>query len=397
MTPGPRLDLVPIPPSTNGVIRVSRPTFSSAEVRAVARVLASGEVGGNGPIGREVERLLAKRLNARRVLLLSSCTHAYQAGLQALGIGKGDEVIMPSFSYMSMANAVLNVGARPVFVDVEPDHLTIDPVAANRAVTRRTKAILAVHYAGYPCQMDALLALKRRYELAILEDAAQAIGSTYRGRALGTIGEFGCLSFHQTKNIVCGEGGAFVTQRVALADRVDLIREKGTNRSAFLRGKVGRYEWIAQGDNYVLSELQAAILREQLLKLDILTARRRRLGLRYVRWLRPLEQRGRLRLPPFRRPEEIAGYNWHFLYVMVEPPGDRNRVIAQLRARNIEATTHFPALHCSPLGRQFHRGGSLPYAEAAAKRLMRIPLHAELSVRDQQRVVEALHEVLEGH
>jgi dTDP-4-amino-4,6-dideoxygalactose transaminase len=240
--------------------------------------------------------------------------------------------------------------------------------------------------------MDALLGLKRRHDLVILEDAAQAIGSTYRGRALGTIGDFGCLSFHQTKNIVCGEGGAFVTQHVALADRVDLIREKGTNRSAFLRGEVGRYEWIAQGDNYVLSELQAAILREQLLKLDIVIARRRRLGLQYVRGLRPLEQRGRLRLPPFTRPEEITGYNWHSFHVMVEPP--RDRVIAQLRARHIEATSHFPALHCSPLGRQLHRGGSLPCSEAAAERLMRIPLHAELSVRDQQRVVEALHEVL---
>jgi len=311
----------------------------------------------------------------------------------ALQIGRGDEVIMPSYAYMSMANAILNVGARPVFVDVEPAHLTIDPTAARRAVTRRTKAILAVHYAGYPCDMDALLAIKRQYRIALIEDAAQAIGSTYRGRMVGTIGDVGCLSFHETKNITCGEGGALVTQRTDIAACADIIREKGTNRSAFLRGNIPRYEWIAQGDNYVLSEIQAAILRAQLVKLEAVNVQHGQVGLRYLRALRPLETNGAIRLPGVHPTNHRIRYNWHLFFLLVQPPWRRDDVIAQLRRDRIQATFHFVALHTTPFGRQFHDGTPLPHAEAADRQLLRIPIYPGLRIAHQQRVIDALYQV----
>jgi len=378
------------------MIPVHRPFLSRVDVQAVTRVLTTRQIGGNGPVGRDVERLLARQLDAPHVLLMTSCTHACQAALRALKIGPGDEVIVPSYSYVSMANAVLNVGARPVFVDVEPAHLTMDPAAAAAAITPRTKALLAVHYAGYPCDMDALTAVAKRHNLALIEDAAQAIGSALRGRALGTIGDVGCLSFHETKNITCGEGGAFVTSHPVLAHRADLLREKGTNRSEFLQGKVPRYEWMTEGDNYVLSELQAALLRSQLSKLDAILTVRRRLGLRYLDRLRPLEARGVIRLPRFESAHPPVTYNWHLFYIMVQPPWRRDAIMAFLRQRRIQSTFHFIALHTTPMGQRLHTAGPLPRAEAADRQLLRLPLYAGLRLNDQDRVIESLAAAFAG-
>ena len=254
-------------------IAFTRPWFDAREEEAVREALA-GQVSGDGPIGRRVEARLAGQLGASRVLLTTSGTHALELALLALGIGPGQEVVCPSFTFVSSANAVLRVGARPVFADIEEDTLGLDPADVERRLTPRTSALLPVHYAGVAPDMEALLALARQRGLRVVEDAAQGLGATWRGRALGTLGDAGCLSFHETKNVTCGEGGALVLADPEIARRAEIAREKGTNRAAFFRGEVDKYTWVAEGSSYVLSDVLAAILDAQLDKLARIQALR---------------------------------------------------------------------------------------------------------------------------
>src|SRR5688500_7400581 len=300
-------------------IPLSAPWFDEEEAACVRKALA-GRVAGNGPFGQRVEPRLQQMLGAPRVLLTTSCTHALELALLSLGIGPGQEVICPSFTFVSTANAILRVGARPVFADIEEDTLGLDPRDVERCLTPRTAALMPVHYAGVAADMDGLGALARGRGLHVVEDAAQGLCASWRGRALGTLGNAGALSFHETKNVTCGEGGALVVMDAELAQRAEVIREKGTNRSAFLRGEVDKYTWVAEGSSYVLSDVLAALLDAQLDKMAEIQARRALVAARYRSELAHWAERHGVRLPARLGDREDNAHLFYLLY-----PGERER------------------------------------------------------------------------
>jgi dTDP-4-amino-4,6-dideoxygalactose transaminase len=327
----------------------------------------------------------------RRVLLTTSCTHALELALLALGIGQGQEVICPSFTFVSTANAVLRVGARPVFADIEERFLGLDPADVERRLTPRTAALIPVHYGGWAAEMDGLLALARDRRLKVVEDAAHASAAAdFRGRPLGTLGDAGCFSFHETKNVVCGEGGALAVGDGLLADRAEIIREKGTNRSAFLRGQVDRYTWVAEGSSYVLSDVLAAMLDAQLDKLGEIQARRARLAARYRAALGAWAETRGVKLPPECKERRTSH---HCFYLLFPDERLRDAVMTALRAAGVMATFHYVPLHSSPQGRRLGEGDlRLPVTDRVASTLLRLPLHALMSEDDVDRVVQTLQE-----
>jgi len=367
----------------------SVPWFDERERAAVASAL-EGRVAGDGPIGQRVEKRLADSLKAERVLLTTSCTHAMELALLALDVGPGQEVLCPSFTFVSTANAVLRVGARPVFVDIEDATLGLDPEDAERRVTSHTAALMPVHYAGVAPDMDALLDLAGRRGLKVVEDAAQGLGARWRGRALGTLGDGGCFSFHESKNVTCGEGGALVIGDPELARRAEVIREKGTNRAAFLRGEVDKYTWVAEGSSYVLSDVLAAILEAQLDKLPEIEARRAAVEGRYRAGLEEWAGRAGVRLPS--SPPECESN--HHLFHLLYPDGvSRDRALATLRQRGVMATFHYVPLHSAPQGQAIGaHDTSLPVTDRVAATLLRLPLHPRLSEDDVDYVIEVVRE-----
>src|SRR6266849_233880 len=313
---------MPAPP-----IQLSEAWFDAREADRIARALA-GRVAGNGPFCVKVEERLKQLLGGRRVLLTTSCTHAMELALLALGIGAGQEVICPSFTFVSTANAVLRVGARPVFADIEDRTLGLDPEDVSRRTSSRTAALLPVHYAGIAADMTRLLALARDRGLMVIEDAAHGLGASFQGRPLGALGEAGCFSFHETKNVTCGEGGAVTFADPAVAERAEIIREKGTNRSAFLRGEVDKYTWVAEGSSYVLSDVLAAMLDAQLDKLPEIQRRRGAVVRRYREGLAAWAQQRGVRLPPELPDREP---NHHIFYLLLPDEAARDRCLEDLR------------------------------------------------------------------
>jgi dTDP-4-amino-4,6-dideoxygalactose transaminase len=370
-------------------IQLSETWFDAREAERIARAL-EGRVAGNGPFGQTVEGRLQKLLG-QRVLLTTSCTHAMELALLALGIGPDQEVICPSFTFVSTANAVLRVGARPVFADIEDHTLGLDPQDVLRRTSARTAALLPVHYAGIAADMDPLLAIARERGFKVIEDAAHGLGARFRGRPLGTLGDAGCLSFHETKNITCGEGGALVVGDPETAERAEVIREKGTNRSAFLRGEVDKYTWVAEGSSYILSDVLAAMLDAQLDKLDEIQSRRARVASRYRAELSPWAEAHGVRLPPA---DEARRGNDHLFYLLLPDEETRDRYLAGLRARGVMAAFHYVPLHSSPHGRRLGAAADLPVTDRVARTLLRLPLHARLSEEDVDRVVGAVKETL---
>ena len=377
------------PAASERPIPFSKASYDEREIEAVRAALAV-QACGDGPAGRRVEARLAAQLGAHRVLLTTSGTHALELALLALGIGPGQEVVCPSFTFVSSANAVLRVGARPVFADIEERTLGLDPEDVERRLTPRTRAIIPVDYAGVAPDMDALGALARRHRLNVVEDAAQGIAATWRGRALGTLGDAGCLSFHETKNVSCGEGGALVVGDPELAARAEIAREKGTNRSAFLRGQVDKYTWVAEGSSYVLSDVLAAILETQLDKLDALQVKRARVVARYREQLADWARSRGVELAP-QLPERTE--NHHIFRLLYPDPQARDAALRSLRSRGVMATFHYVPLHSSPHGRAIGADlAPLPVTDRVAATLLRLPLHAELSDADVERVIEAVRE-----
>lgn len=373
-------------------IPFNRTCLGEEEIRAAMESIKSGKIGGNGPIGRRVERLIADMVGSRFVFLTTSCTHALEMALMILGIEEGDEVIMPSFSFVSAANAVMRLKAKPVFVDVGED-LNIDPLKIELAITRKTKAIICIHYAGIPCRMKEIMGLAKRYNLYIIEDAAQALGSRYKERYLGTIGDIGCLSFHETKNFTCGEGGAFLTNAKAIAKKADIAREKGTNRSAYLNGEVDKYTWFDIGSSYVLSDILAAVLLEQVKKVKHIINERKTIGLRYMKGLESLEYEDKIMLPSF----DIDGsFNWHLFYFRVFTKKHRDYILRRLWEKGIGATFHFQPLHLSPYSRKMfeYKKGDFPVTEKASETLIRLPLYPALKKKEQEYIIDSIHKIL---
>ena len=367
-------------------IPLSRPWFGQDELARVREAL-EGRSAGDGPFCRRVERALAERLGAPRVLLTTSCTHALELALLALGVGPGQEVVCPSFTFVSTANAVLRVGARPVFADIEEKTLGLDPAEVERRLSPRTAALIPVHYAGVAPDMERLLDLAGARGLFVVEDAAQALGASFGGRALGTLGDAGCFSFHETKNVACGEGGALALRDAAVGRRAEIIREKGTNRSAFLRGEVDKYTWVAEGSSYVLSDVLAAVLDAQLARFDEIHARRSAVASRYREALAGWAVRHGVRLFPDLPDRQTNDH----IFALIFPDGTaRDRCMAFLRARGIGATFHYVPLHSSPHGRSFAPDEALPATDRIASRLLRLPLFPLLTSAEVDRVVEAV-------
>jgi dTDP-4-amino-4,6-dideoxygalactose transaminase len=336
---------------------------------------------------------LQERFGIHRVLMTPSCTAALEMAAMLCDLGPGDEVIMPSFTFVSTANAVVRLGARPVFVDIRPDTLNLDETLIEDAITPRTKAILPVHYAGVACAMDRIEAIAAGHGLHVIEDAAQAVNSWHQGRALGSIGRLGCYSFHETKNYICGEGGALCINDPALVERAEILRDKGTNRRQFFRGEVDKYTWVDVGSSYVPSEINCAFLYAQLELLDAITARRREVYQRYHHLLAPLAARGLVRLP--QAPEDCET-NCHLFWVLLPTARARDLAMKHLNAHGVNAVFHYVPLHSSPMGQKFGcREGDLPATEDISGRLLRLPFFYEITEREQAEVVRRLGEFLE--
>jgi dTDP-4-amino-4,6-dideoxygalactose transaminase len=369
-------------------IPFNKPFLVGDESELVARCLASGNTAGDGPFTRECQQLMEQRFGASRVLLTTSCTSALEMAALLCDVAPGDEVILPSYTFVSTANAFLLRGATLKFVDVRPDTLNIDEQLIERAITPRTKVIVPVHYASIGCEMDAIGALARKHSLQVVEDAAQAVDATYRGTYLGTLGALGAYSFHASKNFGCGEGGALLVNDAKLAERAEIIREKGTNRSRFFRGQVDKYTWVDVGSSYIPADILAALLLSQLRHMDEITARRRRVHESYYAALQPLAERGLLTLPTI--PAHCSS-NYHMFYVIVADLATRTALIAHLKAAGILAVFHYVPLHTSPVGLSLgYESGMLPVTEDLSDRLLRLPMYAGLEDSAVAAVVEAI-------
>ena len=366
------------------MIRFNVPALTGGEKAYLDEAIAAGRFSGDGPFTRRCQALLEKTLGAPKVLLTPSCTAALEMAALLLNIAPGDEVIMPSFTFVSSANAFALRGATIVFVDVDATTMNLDPATVAAAITPRTKAILAVHYAGVGCDMEALGAIARKAGASLVEDAAQGIGASYKGRALGAIGDLGCISFHETKNLHCGEGGALVINDPELVHRAEIIREKGTNRANFIRGEVDKYTWVDIGSSFLPSDLSAAFLLAQLEAEGEITQKRLAIWRRYA---------GALRNSGFELPNPPAGsaHNGHCFWIKARDEDERNAVIEKLREAAIQAPFHYIPLHSTEPGRahgRFHGADVVTTRDAG--RLLRLPLHNALSEADQEKVIEAL-------
>jgi len=378
-------------PSEESVIPLSRPCMGEEEERAAVRAIKSGAIGGGGPLGRKLGDLVQEMFGVRHALAVTSCTHALEMAMLALDVRTGDEVICPSFAFVSAANAVVLRAARVVFADIEEESLGIDPVDFETRITPRTRGVIVIHYAGVPCRMGEILKIARKHDLFVVEDAAQAVGSAWQGVHMGTLGEIGCYSLHVTKNITCGEGGVFLTNDSNLFARAEIIREKGTDRSQFLRGEISKYLWQAPGSSYVPADVLCAIAIEQLHKLGRINKARERIYTRYMEELAPLEQAGKIRLPTI---PAGASPNWHIFHILLADPSRRDPFLDGLRERRINAAFHFVPLHTAPYWREIEEPPELPVTDRVASSLVRLPLYPDLRDEEQKRVIAAVFKLL---
>lgn len=375
-------------------IPFTRAFMTGAEIGYIAEAIAATRLSGNGPFSGRCADRLEREIGATRALLTHSCTGALEMAVILADIGDGDEVIMPSFTFVSTANAVVLRGGVPVFVDIREDTLNLDETKIEDAITSRTKALVPVHYAGVGCAMDAIEVVARRHGLVVIEDAAQGVLATYAGRPLGSFGDAAALSFHETKNVMCGEGGALLVNRDDWVDRAEIIHEKGTDRRRFFRGQVDKYSWVDVGSSYPLSDINAAFLWAQLLEAEAITEKRLRVWDAYHAAFEALEERERLRRPVV--PAECR-HNAHMYYVLVGETVDRDAFIDSLEAAGVNAVFHYVPLHSSAAGRRLGRtSGELPVTERASERLVRLPLWAGMDERHVERVVAAVHDALSG-
>jgi len=372
-------------------IPFNKPSVVGAELANIADALARGHLSGDGYYTQRCHQWLEQRLGCRRALLTHSCTGALEMAAILCELAPGDEVIMPSYTFVSTANAFVLRGAVPVFVDIRADTLNIDERLIEAAITPRTKAIAVVHYAGVACEMDAIMATARRHGLLVVEDAAQALLATYRQHNLGTIGQLGCVSFHETKNLLSGEGGALLVNDGRFVARAEIIREKGTNRSTFLRGEVDKYSWVDIGSSYLPSELNAAFLEAQFVHSDAVIARRRAVWQRYYTGLGTLAAAGLIELP--RRNYDDREPNGHLFYVLTDTLATRSALAAHLRTHDILSVSHYVPLHSSPAGRTRGRAsGSMKVTDDISERLLRLPIYYSISDAEVDTVIDAVRD-----
>lgn len=358
------------------------------ELEYISNALAIGQIAGDQTFSKKCQQLLERSLGARRALLVTSCTHALEMSALLLNIAPGDEVIVPSFTFVSTANAFALRGARVVFADIRPDTLNLDEKQLPSLITPRTRAILPVHYAGVSCEMDAIMPLAQQHGLAVIEDNAHGLFAKYKGRWLGTFGSLATQSFHETKNITCGEGGALLINDESLVERAEIIREKGTNRSRFFRGQVDKYTWVDLGSSYVMSDVLAAFLYGQLEVWEEIQRRRKQIWDRYFAALTPWAQQNGVRLPIVPAHCEQA---YHMFYILLPSLDIRQRLIAHLKAQGILSVFHYLPLHLSEYGKRWDgKAGDCPVTEDVSDRLLRLPFFNVLDEAAQMRVIEAV-------
>lgn len=371
-------------------IPFTSPTTTGQEFDYLKQVFEIGKFSGKGQLTKACQEWFAENLQTSSALMTPSCTHALEIAALLSGVGPGDEVILPSFTFTSTATAFVRCGASLVFVDIRPDTMNIDPDCIERAITDRTKVIVTMDYAGVACDYDRINELARAHDLVVVEDAAQALLCTYNGRWCGTLGDLGCFSFHETKNIHCGEGGCLIAANEQYSTRAEIIQEKGTDRSRFLRGEVDKYTWQDTGSSYELSEINASVLLAQLRHAKTVMADRVRSWNLYQESLAPLAGAGSIGVPHV---PDGCEHNGHIYYIKTEDKNDRSALIAFLKARGVQATFHYVPLHSAPGGRKFGRfNGEDRWTTAESERLLRLPLYYNMRADDVLRVVDAINQ-----
>jgi dTDP-4-amino-4,6-dideoxygalactose transaminase len=373
-------------------IPFNKPHMTGRELWHIAQAHANGHLAGDGMFTKKCHAWLEARTNTRKALLTHSCTAALEMAAILADIQPGDEIIMPSYTFVSTANAFVLRGGIPVFVDIRPDTLNIDESKIEAAITPRTKAIAPVHYAGVACEMDVIMDIAKRHNLLVIEDAAQAVMSTYKGKALGAIGHLGAYSFHETKNIISGEGGALLVNDERFTERAEIIREKGTNRSQFFRGQVDKYTWVDTGSSYLPGEVIAAFLWAQMEEAESITQKRLDIWQKYHQAFATLEEAGKLRRPII---PEHCQHNAHMYYILLESLEKRTEVIAKLKAQGVNAVFHYVPLHSAPAGKKYARtSGTMQHTDDLSERLLRLPLWVGMD-EAQDKVIAELHNALD--
>lgn len=370
-------------------IPFNRPYTVGTEFAQIQYAIDKGWLSGNGYFTKQCHVWLESHLRCRKAFLAHSCTAALEMAAILTEVEPGDEVIMPSFTFVSTANAFVLRGAVPVFVDIRPDNLNLDETKIEAAITPKTKAIVPIHYAGVPCEMDTIMAIANHHRLWVVEDAAQALFASYKNRPLGSIGHLATLSFHETKNIICGEGGALLVNYPHWLERTEIIWEKGTNRSQFFRGEVNKYSWVDIGSSFLPNEISAAFLWAQFQEAERITEGRRYIWQRYHEAFADLEQQEKVRRPII---AEISDHNAHLYYLLLPSSEKRNQFIRDLKTDAIDAVFHYVPLHSSPAGQKFSRAhGELTYTDDLSSRLVRLPLWIGMTDAMIDRVIEAVH------
>lgn len=368
------------------MINFNVPTYVGNELKYMQEAILQHKICGDGYFTKNCSHWLENRTKSPKVLLTTSCTHAIEMAAILLNIQKGDEVIMPAYTFVSTANAFVMRGATIVFVDIRPDTMNINEKLIEMAITKNTKAIVPVHYAGVACEMDGIMDVAKKYNLAVVEDAAQGVMSFYNGKALGTIGNFGCYSFHETKNYSMGEGGALLIRDENYVSEAEVIREKGTNRSQFFRGQIDKYTWIKAGSSYLPSDLNAAYLWAQLEIAEQINVKRLQLWNRYYELLSPLQERIQLPVIPYN-----CTHNAHMFYIKTRNLAERTELINYLNKCEIMSVFHYIPLHTAPAGRKFGRfAGVDRYTTLESERLLRLPLYYELRMEQVDFIAESI-------
>jgi dTDP-4-amino-4,6-dideoxygalactose transaminase len=373
-----------------GFIPFNKPGFVGNEQTYITKAIERWHISGDGFFSKQCHQVLERELNVSKVLLTTSCTHALEMAALLLEIQPGDEVIIPSFTFVSTANAFVLRGARPVFMDIRPDTLNLDETQLVRFITPRTKAVVLVHYAGIGCEMDVILEIAQRHRIAVVEDNAHGLFGKYKNKYLGTFGCLATQSFHETKNLTCGEGGALLINDSQYIERAEIIREKGTNRSRFFRGQVDKYTWVDLGSSYLPSDILAAFLYAQLEAREQIQVKRRRVWEYYHKHFQGWAQVHDIKLPVV---PVHCEQPYHMFYLLLSSPEQRQTLIEYLKTRGIQCVFHYLPLHLSKMGRQFGgKPGDCPVTEAASDRILRLPFYNDLTEIDQARVVRTIKE-----
>ncbi len=371
------------------MINFNVPPYTGKEIDYIKQAVSNNKICGDGEFTKKCNAWLEEKTQTKKALLTTSCTHATEMAALLLDIKQGDEVIMPSYTFVSTADAFVLRGAKVVFVDIRPDTMNIDETLIEHAITDKTKAIVPVHYAGVSCEMDTIMDIAKRYQLAVVEDAAQGVMSTYKGRALGTIGDYGCYSFHETKNYSMGEGGALLIKNAEYVEKAEIIREKGTNRSKFFRGQIDKYTWMDAGSSYLPSDMNAAYLWAQLEIADQINENRLASWKHYYNGLLTLADNGFIELPFV--PSECV-HNAHMFYIKVKDVEERTRLITYLKEHEILTVFHYIPLHIAPAGKKYGRfSGEDKYTTRESERLVRLPMYYGLTESEIDYIIEKIN------